>query len=237
MKTVICVIPVYNNAGTIRDIIRRVKKQNCGLLVVDDGSTDMDLPLFCRENQVECIRHDTNRGKGAALRSAAGFLKNREYDCMLTLDGDGQHYPEDIPLFLSAVEQDNALIIGVRDFRDPHVPRKSRTGRRISNFWIRLETGLDIADSQSGFRAYPAACFRELNCTGNHYNYETEILLRAVWNGIPVKEIPIRSWYPEKGERISHFHPVLDTLRISLTHLSLLFQKLRIFPVKRQKQK
>ena len=100
MKTYCVVLPVYNNAATVGDVIRRILQQTKNLLVVDDGSTDMDLPALCRSLNVECVRHEVNRGKGAALRTAIQILKDREYDYMIALDADGQHYPEDIPSFL-----------------------------------------------------------------------------------------------------------------------------------------
>ena len=100
MKTYCVVLPVYNNAATVGDVIKRILIQTRDLLVVDDGSTDIDLPALCKSLGVECAHHEVNRGKGAALRTAIHILKDRPYEYMIALDADGQHYPEDIPSFL-----------------------------------------------------------------------------------------------------------------------------------------
>ena len=232
-KTFCCVIPVYNNAGTVRDVIRRTLRQTDHVLVVDDGSTDMDLSAFCRAEGVECVRHERNLGKGAALRTAMELLARRGVDYMIALDGDGQHYPEDIPLFFPLMKEEGALIVGCRDFNAPNVPESSRIGRRISNFWMKLETGADVDDCQSGFRAYPVPYTVQLRCLTSRYNYETEILTRAVWANLPVRNLPVRSYYQPKGERVSHFHPVRDNFRISLIHAHLIGLKLLPFPKKK----
>lgn len=232
-KSFFCVIPVYNNAGTVRDVILRALRQTPHVLVVDDGSTDMDLPAFCRENGVECLRHERNMGKGAALRTAMDELSRRGVDYMIALDGDGQHYPEDIPLFFPLMEEEGALIVGCRDFNDPNVPESSRVGRRISNFWMKLETGVDVQDCQSGFRAYPVPYTVQLKCLTSRYNYETEILTRSAWANLPIRNLPVRSFYQPKGERVSHFDPFRDNLRISLIHAHLVGLRLLPFPKKK----
>ncbi len=128
MNSFCCVIPVYNNAGTIHDVIRRTLLQTQHVLVIDDGSTDVNLEEYYRgSKEVEVIRHPVNQGKGAALMTALHVLQERGTLYMLTLDGDGQHYPEDIPLFFPMIEKnDFTLAVGCRDFNDPNVPQKSR---------------------------------------------------------------------------------------------------------------
>lgn len=233
MKTYCVVLPVYNNAATVGDVIRRILQQTKNLLVVDDGSTDMDLPALCRSLNVECVRHEVNRGKGAALRTAIQILKDREYDYMIALDADGQHYPEDIPSFLPLMEQEGALIVGCRDFNDPNVPDSSRFGRKLSNFWMKLETGITVDDCQSGYRAYPLKYVVQLPCITDHYNFETEILTRAAWANLPLVNHPVRSYYPPREERVSHFHPWRDNFRISLIHAHLVGLRLLPFPKKK----
>ena len=233
MKKFCCVLPVYNNAGTVRNVIQRILLQTKSLLVVDDGSDDMDLPALCRELDVECIRHPENRGKGEAIRTAMNVLAERGFDYMIVLDADGQHYPEDIPLFLPLMEEEGALIVGCRDFNDPNVPGSSRFGRAFSNFWMKLETGCTVNDCQSGFRAYPLPYMIQLPCRASRYDYETEILTRAAWANLPIRNLPVRSLYPPKDERVSHFHPWKDNFRISLVHMRLIGLRLLPFPRKK----
>lgn len=235
MNSFTCVIPVYNNLCTIHDVIRRVLLQTDHVLVIDDGSTDTDLAAYYRDSaSVEVVRHPRNLGKGAALRTALEILKARDIAYMLTLDGDGQHFPEDIPLFYPVMESNDwTLAVGCRDFNAPNVPEKSRRGRAISNFWIKLETGADVDDSQSGFRLYPVRYVSRLHFLSKGYNFETEILTRSIWANLPVVNIPIRSYYPKPEERISHFRPLRDNFLISCMHMHLI--GIRLLPIPRKK--
>ena len=140
------IVPLLNERESLPELVSRidaVMKEggfSYEVIMVDDGSDDMDLPGFCREQGVECVRHPENRGKGEAIRTAMALLAPRGLDYMIVLDADGQHYPEDIPLFLPLMEEEGALIVGCRDFNDPNVPGSSRFGRAFSNFWMKLET-------------------------------------------------------------------------------------------------
>ena len=95
------------------------------------------------------------------------------------------------------------------------VPRLSRFGRGFSNFWLKLATGISLADSQSGFRAYPVAALRRLPCAGRHYDFEVEILVRAAWAGLALRSVAVSIHYGNGDERVSHFRHVRDNLRIS----------------------
>jgi uncharacterized protein (DUF2062 family) len=173
---------------------------------------------------VEVIRHEGNRGKGAALRTAAAYLAARGFTHMITLDADGQHYPEDLPLFLDAVSQTpDTLFLGVRDFDQAGVPGSSRFGRAFGNFWVRVQTGQAVEDIQTGFRAYPLVLFDGLPTLTRRYGFEVEIVVRALWGGMSVRSIPIRVYYAPVGERCSHFHKFYDNLRVTLlnTHLTV----------------
>lgn len=215
-----CVIPVYNNASTVVDVVNRCRKQIANVLVVDDGSDDIDLKKEFMDTDVQVIRHEANRGKGAAIRSALDYLGKHDAAYMITLDADGQHFPEDIHSFLPLIaDNDSTLVIGCRDFNVANIPNSSRLGRRLSNFWMKFETGLEIPDSQSGFRAYPVRHLLKMKLICKRYNLETEVLVRAAWAGIEFKSIPIKTYYPESHLRISHFKPIRDNLRISLVHL------------------
>lgn len=229
-----CVIPVFNNAATVGDVARRCRRELDKVLVVDDGSTDADLKTLFAGSDIKLIRHPENRGKGAALRSALAFLAERDAAYMITVDGDGQHYPEDIPKFFPFMEKnDYSMIVGCRDFSVPNVTGVSRRGRALANFWMQVETGLKIADCQSGFRAYPVKYAAQLKFICRHYNFETEVLVRAAWAGLEFHSVNVRTWYAEPGKRISHFRPFPDTFRISCIHAHL--TACRLLPIPRRK--
>ena len=147
-------IPTYNNAGTIVDVVRRVHQYMRDIIVVVDGSTDDSYALMQNIGfPLTIVQHERNRGKGAALVS--GFRKALDlgYDFALTIDGDGQHYPEDIPLILRAHDvHPNALIVGSRQFTDDNMPGKSKFANRFSNFWFALQTTIHLPDTQTGMR-------------------------------------------------------------------------------------
>lgn len=230
-----CVIPVYNNAGTVMEMVSRVREFGIGVLVVDDGSTDADLcVLFSWMEDVVVIRHSRNRGKGEALKTALDFLARQEASHMITMDADGQHNPADLPSFMEAVRNTpEAVWVGVRTFEGSAAPGASRFGRRFSNMWFKIETGLDCPDTQSGFRAYPVQLIRQLKLAGRHYEFEMEILVKAAWAGLETKSLPVSVYYPDPSDRVSHFKPFTDNCRISLMHAKLVGRRLLPLPHKR----
>jgi len=217
------VIPVYNQPDCLRDVVCRCLKIHPRVLIVDDGS-EQAVETLLRDLPVEMIRHETNRGKGQAIRTAARHLRERGATHMITLDADGQHYPQDLPRFLEAIdEHPDALIVGVRDFANAAVPRASRFGREFGNFWVWAQTGTRVRDIQSGFRAYPLLVLERLPCRAQAYAFEVEIVVRALWGGAKVHEVPVRVHYPKPEQRVSHFNKFRDNLRLALlnTHLTV----------------
>lgn len=232
-----CVIPVYNHAGTIRNVVTSVHAVHPQVLVVDDGSTDADPAECLAPTGAEVLRHAVNRGKGAALLTAAQELNRRGARWMITLDADGQHDASDlVPMIhlLNAAEDDHFVVIGQRDLSAPHIPRASRFGMRFSDMWVRLETGVSAHDTQSGFRAYPIRHLMRLKLRTARYDFEIEALVRLLWGGLTLRQIPIHVWYPAvKTSRISHFRPFLDNARMSLTHARLVTRCLMPWPYRR----
>jgi len=225
-----CVIPTFNNINTVKEVALGCRKHLTHVLVVDDGSTEGNIGELFNNTDIEVIRHAKNLGKGQAIRTALNYIQKHNGKFMLTIDADGQHYPHDINKFIFAQEEDpDAIIIGCRDFQN-NVPQKSQFGRAFSNFWLRLETGAAIQDSQSGFRSYPVKYLQKIKTSGNHYDFEIEILTRASWSGLKLKEVPINVFYPHKSMRISNFRPFIDNARISLMHMRLLGRRLMPWP-------
>ena len=228
MTRCLCAIPVYNNAATVVDVARRCRRFLPEVLVVDDGSTDLtaaDLAAL-RDAGADLRRHDRNRGKGAAILTALAAAVERQADYLITIDADGQHFPEDLPAVLAILAQEpEVLLVGCRTFGE-NVPGKSKFGRSFANFWLKLETGVDCGDCQSGFRAYPVKAVSQLPFRSRRYNFESEVLARAAWGGVKIMDTPIAVSYPKN--RVSHFDPWRDNLRISLIHAWLV--TLRLLP-------
>lgn len=230
---VLIVIPVYNHAHTLYDVANRALRTGSEVLVIDDGSTDGS-DESVRRLSVRLIRHDRNRGKGAAILTAAEEAKKLGMTHIITIDADGQHDPAETASFMSNIENNPlAIIVGKRSFNSNSVPLSSRFGRIFSNFWLRVQTGCSLHDTQSGFRAYPVALFEWLTLHDRRYSFEVEVLVKAAWAGIPLKEIDISVHYPVKGKRISHFHPVMDNLRLTVLNTRLTIRALLPVPHRR----
>ena len=216
-------IPTYNNAGTIVDVVNRVHAQLRDIIVVVDGSTDDTLArLQTLAFSITIVSYEKNRGKGGAL--VAGFRKAIEmgFDYALTIDADGQHYPEDIPLLRHSLDvHPGALIVGSRKFDDDNMPGKSKFANRFSNFWFRVQTTIDLPDTQTGMRIYPLDKLYGLNLLTSRYEAELELLVFAAWRNVQLIPVPIRVYYPPKEERVSHFRPVRDFTRISILNCFL----------------
>jgi len=228
------VIPVYNHAETVKEVVRGVLQHGSRVVVVDDGSSDADIAELLKDTGVTVLTHPQNCGKGAALRTAAAYLKTQAAVYMVTLDADGQHDPADLPKFLPYLGQEaRNIVVGNRTFVSENVPERSKFGRRFSNFWIWLETGQQVQDTQSGFRAYPVSLLTDIRCISQYYAYETEILVRGCWAGLNIINVEISVFYPERKKRVSHFRYFRDNLRISLLHSRLLGRRMLLIPPKK----
>jgi len=214
-------LPTYNNRQTIVQVIEDSLKQTSHVLVVNDGSTDDTLELI-KNCPIHLLSYTQNQGKGYALRQ--GFKKAIElgYDYVITLDTDGQHYPEDCKNFFEVLAlHPGSLLIGARNLSQENVPGKSSFGNRFSNFWFKIETGKSMPDTQSGFRLYPVFRYKGSSFFTRKYEFEIEIIVRSSWKGIEVLPVPIQVYYPKPEDRITHFRPFKDFTRISLLNTCL----------------
>lgn len=222
----ICVvIPTYNHAHTLATVIDSVLNYITDIIVVNDGSTDATNEiLYSYKEKIKIISYATNRGKGYALRCGFAYATVQGYSYVLTLDADGQHFADDIPLFVEAVEKyPNALIIGNRNLTEDNMPKKNTFANKFSNFWFALQTGVKLPDTQTGFRLYPLKKMKHLRSVTSRYEAELEILVRCAWRGIKLVSIPVKVYYAPAGKRISHFRPGMDFLRISLLNTLFVF--------------
>jgi glycosyltransferase involved in cell wall biosynthesis len=229
-RKILIVIPTYNNRLTLRDVAARSIASGYDVLVVDDGSTD-GAPETIRDLGVHLVSFPVNRGKGEAIKAGAAWAGRNGFSHIITLDADGQHNPEEIPLFAERIAKNPlAVVLGTRDFESIDAPPVSSFGRKFSNFWVRFTSGLVASDSQSGFRAYPVFVLDSVKCFGSRYNFEVEILVRCCNSGVPVESVPIKVVYSEETKRGSHFRPFVDNTRISLTFTSLVIRNLFSVP-------
>jgi glycosyltransferase involved in cell wall biosynthesis len=227
------VIPVYNHAGTLREVVTRALDVCGNVLVVDDGSTDRSAEVI-KDLPVRFIRHEKNRGKGAAILTAAAEARRLGMSHIITIDADGQHDPANISRFIPVIRENPlAIVVGKRIFNNKTVPFSSRFGRSFSNFWLRVETGYSLKDTQSGFRAYPVILLEWLKLHEKRYSFEIEVLVKAAWAWITLKEVDISVYYPEPGKRISHFRPFMDNLALTVLNTRLTIRAILPIPHRR----
>ncbi len=192
------------------------------MLVVDDGSNNGSAKEAIGDLPALFVRHEKNMGKGAAILTAAKEAERLGMTHIVTIDADGQHDPADFPRFdLVVRENPLAIVVGKRAFDRKTVPFSSRFGRAFSNFWFKVQTGCSLKDTQSGFRAYPVAVLEWLKLHDRRFSFEIEVLVKAAWAGIPLKEVDISVHYPKQGKRISHFHPLRDNLDLTILNTRL----------------
>ena len=211
-------IPTYNNHKTLERVIQGVLEYTHNILIVNDGATDGTAEILKGFSQLEQLHLPQNKGKGNALK--VGFKKALAlgYEFAITIDSDGQHFPEDIPTFLSALQHEtdkNVLYIGARNMTQSDVPGKSSFGNKFSNFWFWFETGVSLQDTQCGYRLYALKEVDKLKLYTPKFEFEIEVIVKASWSGTSVKNLPVKITYDE-DERVSHFRTVPDFARISV---------------------
>ncbi len=223
------IIPVYNHERQIGEVIGQTLKLGLPVFVVDDGSTDSTTHVIEDIEGITILRHPVNQGKGAAILTGLGAARAKGCNMAVTLDGDGQHNPEDVWSLLEVVgKKERCIVVGKRVgmSRGKNVPWTSRFGRKFSNFWVWTSGGPFLEDSQTGFRLYPIPETMDLEVKARRYQFEVEVLVKAKQHGINIKESPVRVVYQAHGERVSHFRPWLDFWRNSTTFSRLIFTRI-----------
>jgi glycosyltransferase involved in cell wall biosynthesis len=224
------IIPTYNNAKTLRAVIEDVVQYVEDVIVVNDGSTDYTNDVLGSLNDISVTGYSTNKGKGYALKRGFRFALEKGFRYAITIDSDGQHHGSDIGAFLLKIKQfPGSLIVGSRLLKQANMPGGNTFANKFSNFWYRLQTGINMPDTQSGFRLYPLDKISGIHVYTNRYEAELELLVRAAWRGINVCDVAISVYYPPVNERVTHFRPYRDFIRISilntfLTLIALLYE-------------
>lgn len=219
-------VPVYNHPATLRTVVESACRHLPSVIVVDDGSTDQTRVVaskMAEEGLAHVHRRESNGGKGAAVKTGFRIADELGFTHALQIDADGQHNPDDIPLFLREAEQHgDALILGQPVF-DHTVPRNRLYGREITRFWIAIETaGKFRGDALCGFRVYPIRAALETTCRANRMDFDIEILVRMIWGGIRLICRPTRvRYFSRESGGVSHFKYFRDNVRISWLHFRL----------------
>lgn len=218
--TVAIVIPSLNPDDSLPAYVASLRAlADWPIVLVDDGSDASHAPVFDKcasaATGVTLLRHEVNKGKGRALKTAFAHLlsKHPSLQGCITCDSDGQHLPKDVLRCAQAMAANpEALVLGCRTFELSHVPFRSRFGNTAIRTFFALATGRRFLDTQTGLRAIPATFMRELlDCPGERFDFETRMLLAL--GSRPMVEVPIETVYLE-GNKSSHFNPFRDSTRI-----------------------
>jgi len=221
MKTCV-VIPTHNEAKTIAGLIKKIRSLNIDIVVIDDGSTD-NTAAIAQENGVQVIGCAQNQGKGAALIRGFDYCVKNNFDAAITMDGDGQHLPEDVPDFIDLAEKKDELgiIIGNRMFNCQNMPFIRVITNRFMSWLLSKIIGQRIYDSQCGFRLIKRKALEKLSLKTNKFEIESEIIIEAARKKIMIASIPIQTIYQKEQ---SHINPFFDTFRF----FRLILEKFKI---------
>lgn len=215
-------IPALNAERTLMPVVRACLQQIADVLLVDDGSTDRTGEVAAAAG-ARVLRHEVNRGKGAALKTGFAWALENGFDGVVTLDADGQHLPSEIPKFIRARRETSAeLIIGSRRHLFAGMLPRRRLANTFSAWAIAMASGTEVDDSQSGFRLYSANLLRSVRLVSDGFDMESEVIIRAGRLGLKVITVPIELGFVD-GLSTSHYRPVADTLRIAWTGIKARF--------------
>ena len=203
-------IPAYNEERYIADVVRGALSHVEKVIVVDDGSRDATAGQAAAAG-AEVIRHASNRGKGAGLKTGLERAFAEGFDPVIVLDGDGQHDTAEIPAFLEAARSgDAAIIVGNRMGNPEGMPFVRRCTNRLTSFFVSRLAGQRIPDSQNGFRLIRKRAFEQFRFGTSRYDTEPEMLIEAGRAGMKIDWVPVRTIY---GTERSTVNPVTDTMR------------------------
>jgi glycosyltransferase involved in cell wall biosynthesis len=207
----ICVlIPTYNEAQTIASIVKQIRSQNLDILVIDDGSSDNTYQI-ARDSGAFVLKNEQNQGKGISLIKGFDYILKNNFDAVITMDGDGQHLPDEIPSFMRlALSSDSGIIIGNRMLTRKNMPFVRVLTNKVMSWFISKVSKQKIPDTQCGFRLIKKEVLEKLLLNTSKYETESEILIKASRLGFKIESLPIKSIYIGKK---SHINPFIDTLR------------------------
>lgn len=207
----VCVIiPAYNESGHIARLIQDIKAHHLEVLVIDDGSSDNTFNI-AKDCRVKVMLNLNNQGKGASLIKGFKFALENNFDAVITMDADGQHLAQDLPIFIKAAEDFNThIVIGNRMLNAEGMPFLRVITNQFMSWLISAISKQEIPDTQCGFRLIKCEVLRKIELKTSKFETESEILIKASRMGFKIKSIPIKSVY---GKEKSQINPFIDTLR------------------------
>jgi len=209
IKNIWAVIPAYNEEKNIKGVIQKTKKYVKNIIVMDDGSNDKTYEA-AKSTGVIVLRHIVNLGKGAGLKTGCDFALKQGADAIIILDADAQHEPAEIPNFLKELENAD-VVIGYRK-RGKSMPLVFKFGNWFIHFMMRLLFGINVKDTQCGYRAFTPTAYRKIKWVSSDYSCESEMTANIGKNNLKFKEVPIQTIYSDKYKGTT----VIDGLRIVL---------------------
>ena len=218
------IVPALDAAATVGTVVDDLRDcLGLPVIVVDDGSVDATGDV-ARSRGAIVIRHERNRGKGAAIQAGLREAAARGIRVAVTVDADGQHPGSSARTVLDGSDDPRALVLGVRDLLRDGAPASNRFGNGVSNYFLSLFAGRSLRDTQCGLRRYPVAETLALAARSGGFAFEGEIVLRALAASLPVVEVPIAVVYDPSARQGSHFRRVLDPTRIVATVVWTVFE-------------
>ena len=229
---IVAAIPCYNTERSIGDIVTRAKKHVDQVIVVNDGSSD-NTGEVAQAAGASVIKHQLRGGAGAATQTGFEVARRSNADVLVTVDGDGQHNPEEIPLFITPILKGEAdLVIGSRFLNRPtDVPRYRKFGIGIITFLLNFGSRVKVSDSQSCFRAYSKKALQFLNITENGFGFSVQLLIQARRKGLAIAEVPVSCSYNSDSHSLN---PLIHGLGVALNVVRLRLKRRRPPCVKRK---
>jgi polyprenyl-phospho-N-acetylgalactosaminyl synthase len=224
----VAIVPTYDNPRTVRGVVEKLREALPDVIVVDDGSGPAAREVIediGRMGLARTLRHETNRGKGAAVKTGVATARVLGFTHALQVDADGQHDLGDVPRFLEAARNNPGTVVLGRPVFDHTAPRSRLIGRRIAIFWTSLETGgRQVIDPMCGFRVYPLASLTGLRY-GDRMDFDVEVVVKLVWRGVPMLNLPTKVRYltAEEGG-VSHYRMFRDNVTMVWLHTRLVLQ-------------
>lgn len=204
------IVPTYNEAKNIAELLKQIQSQNLEVIVVDDGSQD-NTSKIAQDSGAVLLKNEINKGKGASLIKGFHYALSKNFDAVITMDGDGQHHPADIPYFIRLAEYSNSgIFIGNRMFKAKSMPWLRLLTNQVMSWCISFVVKQRIPDTQCGFRLIKKKVLEKVKLKTTKFETESEVLIKAARLGFKIESVPIKAVYAGGKSQIN---PFIDTLR------------------------